>query len=387
MTLLDTTTTTSQGVLAAVGGLAPTIADRAAEIEAARRVPSDLLGELMATGCFRVLLPSSHGGSGADLPTAMRVFEGLAQADASVGWTVMIGATSWCDLTGLPRATFDGLFAPGPDVIMAGVFNPTASIAPVAGGYRVNGRWSFASGCEHADWLFGNCIERVIDGVPQFRVAVFAPDQVVIEDTWAVSGLCGTGSHHFRVDDVVVSGERTFMPLADEPCLDEPVVNIPPPALFSLGIASVAIGVAQGALHDIVALAVDKTPLLANGPLASNPLFQLELAIADTELRAARALLYETAEAAWATASGTAPFDLEERARIRATAVWATERASAVVGAAYRSGGGSSVYTDCPLQRRLRDIQAVTQHFLVKRDTLTTAGAILAGQDVQVMVF
>ena len=67
--------------------------------------------------------------------------------------------------------------------------------------------------------------------------------------------------------------------------------------------------------------------------------------------------------------------------------MWATERAAAVVTTAYRSGGGSSVYADCPLQRRLRDIHAVTQHFLVKRDTLTTAGAILAGQDVEVMVF
>jgi alkylation response protein AidB-like acyl-CoA dehydrogenase len=78
---------------------------------------------------------------------------------------------------------------------------------------------------------------------------------------------------------------------------------------------------------------------------------------------------------------------LEERARIRAAAAWATDRAAAVVDIAYRSGGGSSVFADCPLQRRLRDIHAITQHFLVKRDTLTTAGAVLAGQDVDLMVF
>ncbi|MGH9117717.1 MAG: acyl-CoA dehydrogenase family protein [Acidimicrobiales bacterium] len=177
------------------------------------------------------------------------------------------------------------------------------------------------------------------------------------------------------------------MALADEPCLDTPIVHIPPPALFSLGIASVAVGIAQGALDDITALAAGKVPLLAHAPLAANPLFQLELATADTELRAARALLYETAAGAWETATSTAPFTLEERARIRAAAAWATERAAAVVTTAYRSGGGSSIYADCPLQRRLRDIHAVTQHFLVKRDTLTTAGAILAGQDVQVTVF
>jgi indole-3-acetate monooxygenase len=387
MTLLNRATTTVQDVVEAAGALTSGIGDRAAEIEAARQIPSDLIDGLLAAGCFRVLLPASHGGIGADLASAMRVFETLARADASVGWTAAIGATSFCDLAGLPRPTFDEIFAPGADVVVAGAFNPTASITAVAGGYLVNGRWSFASGCRHADWLFGNCIEGVVDGVPQLRVAIFSPDQVVIEDTWTVSGLCGTGSHHFRVDDVVVATERTFVPLVDEPCLDETVVNVPPPAMFSLAIASVAIGIARGALHDVVALAVDKTPMLDHGPLATNPLFQLELATADTELRAARALLYETAEAAWATASGMVPFDLEQRARIRAAAVWVTERAAAVVAFAYRSGGGSSIYATSPLQRRLRDIHALTQHFLVKRDTLTTAGAIFAGQDVEVMVF
>ena len=81
------------------------------------------------------------------------------------------------------------------------------------------------------------------------------------------------------------------------------------------------------------------------------------------------------------------PFTLPQRARLRAAAVWATARAVAVVEAAYRAGGGSSIYADCPLQRRLRDVHAVTQHFLVKRDTLTTAGAILAGQDVSPPIF
>lgn len=394
MTTVDQRTMTAQGVLDATRELASTIAGRAAEIESARRVPRGLLDELIGAGCFRMLMPSSHGGLGADLPSVMRVIESLARADASVGWTVMIGGGSWVDLTGLPRATFDALFA-APDVIVAGAINPSGSIAAVPSGYRVTGRWSFASGCEHADWLYGNCIEHSIegstagevDGAPRMRIAVFAPREVSIEDTWTVSGLCGTGSHHFRVADVVVPAERTLNPLADDACIDEPIVRIPVPALLSLQIASVAIGAAHGALDDILAIAAQKVPLFAGAPLAANPLFQVELATADTELRAARALLYEAAESAWATAADGASFSLQQRARLRAAAVWVTARAAAVVEAAYRAGGGSSIYADCPLQRRLRDVNAVTQHFLVKRDTLTTAGAILAGQDVNPAIF
>jgi alkylation response protein AidB-like acyl-CoA dehydrogenase len=78
---------------------------------------------------------------------------------------------------------------------------------------------------------------------------------------------------------------------------------------------------------------------------------------------------------------------MEQRARGRASAVWAVDRAISVITTAYRAGGGSSLYSDCPLQRRLRDIHALAQHFVVRRDTLVTAGAILAGQDVQLTVF
>jgi alkylation response protein AidB-like acyl-CoA dehydrogenase len=387
MTLMDQRTMTPQTVHDDVRELSPTITARAAEIERARRVPRDLLDQLTAAGCFRLLLPRSHHGLETELPTAMRVFEMLARADASVGWTVMIGSGSWCDLAGLPRASFDALFPRDHDVIVAGAFNPTGSIEALDGAYRVSGRWSFASGCEHATWIFGNCVEGVVDGVPQLRIAVFSPDQVVIEDTWHVSGLAGTGSHHFHVDGVVVPANRTVAPLADEPCLDEPILRIPPAPAFSLGIASVAVGIAQGALDDITALATGKVPLLAPAPLAANPLFQSELATADTALRAARALLYETADSTWAGAVGRSPLELTTRARIRATAVWVTEQAAAVVDMAYRAGGGSSIYMDCALQRRFRDIHALAQHFLVRRDTMTTAGAILAGQDVEIMVF
>jgi indole-3-acetate monooxygenase len=380
-------THTVEALIEAARRLAPIVARRAAEVERTRRTPRDLLDALVAAGCFRVLRPASHGGLGADLPSGMKIFEALARADASVGWTVMIGGTSWIDLAGLPRATFDELFTSGHTGIVAGVFSPAGSITAAGDAYRVTGRWSFATGCEHADWLFGNNIERFDDEVPRLRLAVFAPDQVSIEDTWYVSGLSGTGSQHFHVDNVLVPSDRTLVPLVDEPCIDAVIARIPPPALLSLSIASVAVGIGQGALDDIIELATDKTPLLAESTLARNGHFQLELANADTALRAARALLYETAEWVWATAARGAPLSLRDRARIRAAAVWATNHATEVVTRAYRAGGSSSVYASSPLQRRLRDVNALTQHFLVRQDTLTTAGAILAGQDVSVAVF
>jgi alkylation response protein AidB-like acyl-CoA dehydrogenase len=389
MTTTTTRTSTDDPaqVLATAEQLAPRITAGALAVEAARRIPPDLLDALVSAGCFRILVPRSHGGLGADLATGMQLNETLARADGSVGWTVMIGAAAWGDLAALPRPSFDALFSQGPDILAAGAFNPTGRIVADDGGYRVSGRWGFASGCEHANWIFANSVEGVMDGMPQLRVAVFSPDQVTIEDTWNVSGLCGTGSHHFRADDVFVPADRTFRPLVDHPSIDEPIVRIPPPSIIPLLISSVALGIARGAIDDIVGLAAEKVPMLAPAPLATDPVFHLDLASADTELRAARALVYELTEEVWAAALAGEDLSMDLRARVRAGGVWCATRTAAVVDAAYRSGGGSSLYSGSPLQRRLRDIHALTQHFLVRRNTLVTAGAILAGQDVDVMLF
>lgn len=376
---------TADDVADAVTRLAPTINAMAAEIETARRLPDDLLADLKDAGCLRMLLPPSHGGIGVTLPEAMRVFAALSRADASVAWTVANCSGAWCDFAGLPRATFDAVFS-GADVTVAGVFAPCGVADRVDGGYRVNGRWGFASGCLHADWLYGNCLEDV-DGLRRMRTVVFPVSEIAIEDTWTVSGLCGTGSHHFTADEVFVPIARTCATLEAEPCVDVPLVRIPTPPLFALAITSIALGVAQGAVDDILELAGGKTPLLAPAPLAANPLFQNQLANADTDLRAARGLADKEACAAWAAAVGRTPFTMEHRARIRATAAWATARATAVVAFAYHAGGGSALYAGNPLQRRLRDIHAITQHFLVKPDTMTTVGAVLAGQDVDLPVF
>ena len=98
-------------------------------------------------------------------------------------------------------------------------------------------------------------------------------------------------------------------------------------------------------------------------------------------------LLYADAADAWGTAVAGAEFTPEHRARMRSVITWAATTAAAVVDMAYHAGGGSSIYAANPLQRRFRDVHAITQHFLVKLDTFTTAGAVLAGAEADLTVF
>jgi alkylation response protein AidB-like acyl-CoA dehydrogenase len=368
-------------ISAAVRDLAPAIAARAGEIESARRIPADLVAELKAAGCFRALVPRSHGGAELDLPTAARILTELARADGSVGWTVMIGSAAPLLLGQLPRAAFDDIYAGGPDVVVAGAFNPTGVATPTDGGFRVTGQWAFASGCQHADWFVAHCF--VDDGrQPPVRMMVLPAGDVEIKDTWSVAGLCGTGSHDFVVNSVFVPDARTFSIFADEPSLDGPLWRIPELSASTLAFGHVAIGIAEGALRDITEVAIEKVRFTDATHVAGKPLFQHDLGEAEALLRAARALLHDEARSAWATAASGEPFTDEQRARIRSAMVWVSRAASTVVDRAYEAGGAGSLYSHSPLQRRLRDIRALNQHVALKGEVFTMAGAVLTGQAV-----
>ena len=153
-------------------------------------------------------------------------------------------------------------------------------------------------------------------------------------------------------------------------------------------IAGVALGVAQGALDDILAIAAAKVPLLAGAPLATNP--HVPVRARHGRHRAARRPRTALRDGRGGLGIGGGRGAVHDGAAGPGAGrggVGHRPVQSAVVETAYRAGGGGSLYADCPLQRRLRDVHAITQHFLVRPDTLTTAGAVLAGQDVDVPVF
>ena len=207
-------------------------------------------------------------------------------------------------------------------------------------------------------------------------------EQVVILDTWSVSGMCGTGSHDFTLEGAFVPERFTFSLFEEGDHLPGPMGRIPELSFSALGFANVAVGIAEGALGEVTTLASAKVPMLAASTLAGNARFQYQLGEADALLRAATALLDAQVASLWATAAAGEELGPERRARIRGTATWVTTAAAQVVDAAYTAGGGSAIYSASPLQRRWRDVHAITQHFAVKSDMLTTVGAVLAGEDV-----
>ena len=376
----------AERVLSAARELAPSIRARAAEIENARRIPLDLVAELRAAGFFRMLVPRSHGGLEVEYPATIDVLAELAAADGATGWTIMIGSESPQLLALLPRKSFDEIYASGPDVIIAGAFAPQGRATPVDGGHRVTGRWGFASGCQHADWLFGNC--AVVDPAapapdgsspPSLRCALTRASDWTIHDTWRTAGLRGTGSHDIEALDLFVPTERSFVLFGGVPTLPGPLFQAPL-LQASLHIGAVALGIAEGALADLVAFAgTKKKRLYASTSLSDSALFQHRLGHAEADLLAARALLRERAEQLWSKAQA-GNVDLPFAPRVLQSSAWVAETAARVVDACYTAAGGSALYESSPLQRRLRDIHTLTQHASLQDTVFTNAGAALLGR-------
>jgi alkylation response protein AidB-like acyl-CoA dehydrogenase len=377
----DCTGADAERLLAEIRRLALEIAGRGDEIEAARRVPLDLIDTLKSIGAFRLFVPRSHGGLELDLPTGLRLIQALARIEGSVGWATMIGNGGSLFAPLLSRQMFERIYRDGSNPILAGSIAPVGTAEATYAGWRVNGRWPFASGCQHADWLAGFCVMAEDGkplpgdgGRPWVRGFLLPTRDWQIEDTWHVMGLKGTGSHHIVLDDAIVQEAHFFDFEKGTPCVAGPLYQAPAHFL-PLFHGAFSVGVAEAALDDLLALANSgRQQLKAAVPLRDSEIFHYELGRVSAELRAARAVLEAQVASHWRHAlAGT----LREEVLLTEgtqTAIWVSAACVRVADACFALAGGSAIYDSSPLQRRMRDLRAANLHAAVHQRHHAVAG-------------
>jgi alkylation response protein AidB-like acyl-CoA dehydrogenase len=370
--------------LAIAEGLQAELRRRGDEVEQARRLPPDLSRRFAEAGFYRMCVPLAYGGL--ELPPAdtMRTIEAVARADGSCAWCVFIGATSGSVLAVLAPEAAREIFH-HPEILLAGVFAPQGRAVATEAGFQVSGRWAWGSGSENADWVMGGCqvirdgaVERAKSGAPRSRMMIAPADQIEFLDTWHVTGLCGTGSTDFAMNDVFVPQRRAAGLGIDGP-LARPLYAFPQFGLLALGIAAVAMGLARAAIDELVSVAGAKTPQGSSRPLALRSAAQSDVSKAEALLRSARALYYETIGSAWETARADGVIGTEQRRDLRLATTHATRASAAAVDLMYELGGGTSVYRRSPLQRIFRDVHVATQHMMVGPSTLELTGRLFLG--------
>lgn len=369
----------------AARAIASDLAERASEMEDVRRLPADLAADMAAAGFFRLVTPASLGGIEATPRQIVETVEVLAEANASAGWCVMIGATTALNAAYMDHDTAAQIYS-DPSIITGGVFAPMGKAIDEGDHYRVSGRWQWGSGSANCSWLCGGAMifkndemQRLENGMPDNRMMIFPASDARLHDTWHVAGLKGTGSGDISVEDIIVPKDRSVSLISDMPVESGPLYAFPAFGLLALGVCAVGLGNARGALESVKQLASQKRAQGSSKTLSEKQVIQVEISKLEAALRSARAYLFDEIDKTWVVAEATGEIPLERRADLRLACTHMTRTAADVVRGAYDIGGGAALFLENDLQRRLRDAHAITQHIATAPGTYEQTGRIILG--------
>jgi indole-3-acetate monooxygenase len=379
-------------ILHAAISLAPQIAAAGEQFEQTRRIPPSIAKAMKDAGIFGMAMPSAWSGPELDPLTQFRVIETLAMADGSVGWCAMIG----CD-SGYLSAFLDQNVARAmyPDIWVAtgAAATPTGKASRVPGGYRVEGRFPFVSGCHHSEWVWLGCIVHEGDapradakGVPETRQCFLRVSQCEILDTWYTMGLRGTGSNDILVRNVFVPEEQTFS-FQDPALVKRPGPLHVFPYLFIAKGPAAALGIARHAIDALIESATTRPArrytlgdgLEAPKVLRDEVFVQEAAGRADTLLASVRAYYLDEMGTLWETlVAGKPPSDVQ-LARFTTAHAHIIGVCVDVVQLAFKAAGATAVYAKGPFDRCLRDILTMNQHVAGTLRTYEMAGRLLLG--------
>ena len=357
-------------LLAAVDGIAETLRASGPKSEELGTLAPDAVSALRETGMFRLKLAAAMGGAEADPVTEMLVLEALAYNDFASGWCTMVGATGIASLgTFLPPAGLERVFANGHVPTASITFFPAGRAVREGDGYRVNGRWRFNSGINHAEWVVAGTVvegtEAENGGRPLVIFSTFPKKDVTLHDNWGgVVGLRGTGSCDFSIENYYLPKEMGFVwdLLQPKPLRGGPSYLFPPFAYVAKEHGSVAIGAARRALDELIKLATTTRGMFRSSKLDERQVVHRFIGAADLKLRAARALLHERYEQLFAVAEAGKIPDGAMVADVRAAAVYATDIAVETVTNAFHFAGNTGLHHPHVIGRLLRDLNTAGLH-------------------------
>jgi alkylation response protein AidB-like acyl-CoA dehydrogenase len=393
---------THDEVLARVDALVPRLRERAEETERLRRIPESTMVELKEAGIFKILAPKGVGGYGMGLETYVEVVRRLAQGCPSTAWNVGHLIEHVWMLARWPQAAQDEVFAAGPAPLAAATGAPPGAAEKVPGGFRITGRWSFASGVLHSQWAL-LAVEHDRPGHNKVRLQCLVPiGDVEVLDTWHTAGLRGTGSNDIHAETLFVPDSRTLewtlLAAADNPgsrIHPDPLIHTPMATLLNIVAPSTALGAAEHALdlfrEQMLKRKVKNT---VENRQADSPLAQARFAQAYGLVTTAR---LQWAEAARLVAAshrrqpGTRPgegLSEEERSQYRLSFALSGEASAQAVSMIMAGSGGSAHRLSHPLQRIQRDVNVLLNHPTLATDPiLEQAGRGLLGLGLTVASF
>ena len=366
----------------AIRSLLPRVRARAAECERARTVPAETVAELRELGFYKLVLPSAYGGYEQDFAILAELMMELAGACASTAWVCgLLAAHQWMVGTFPAQAQRD-VWRTNPDATFCGSYAPVNEAVPDAGGFRLSGRWGFASGCDNSQWaICGARLPATADRAAQPAFLLVPASDYAIEDTWDVIGLAGTGSKTLVLKDVFVPEYRVLL-FADAASGRTPGSRVYSNRLYAVPVychvsaclAATAIGAAAGAVDDFIAATGGRVTRGSvtggNNQMAEFPTVQIKLADAAASVDAARTILLRDLEAIAAEVRQNGHGSVQQRIVNRRGQSFAVNLAVRAVDILNAATGGNGLAMSNPVQRAWRDVNAVARHVSLNWDSV-----------------
>jgi 3-hydroxy-9,10-secoandrosta-1,3,5(10)-triene-9,17-dione monooxygenase len=361
---------TAGEVLDAVRELLPGLRERAQETEDLRRVPDENMKALQDTGFFRLLQPARFGGVEASPVDFYRGVRLIASACGSTGWvSSVLGVHPW-QLGLYDDRAQQEVWGVESSTLISSSYAPMGRAKPTEGGFTFSGRWSFSSGCDHAQWIFLGGLVLGEDGSPtDFRTFLLPRSDYEIVDVWDTIGLRGTGSNDIVVQDVFVPEYRTLSFMDTGRCYGPgqeqnaaPLYKLPFAMVFSNSISVPVIGMATGAYESYVDWTRERVRASTGGKAKDDSFNQLRIAEAASSIDAAVLSIERNIDEALALATAGEKIPMPLRVRARRDQVNATGAAIHAIDRLFESAGGRALKAGTPIQRFWRDAHAGRVH-------------------------
>ncbi len=348
----------------------------AAKAEANRQLAPESVRAMADAGLWRLLAPAHRGGAEAGLRTHVDSLFRVAAVDPAAGWVQMVSnAHAYIVGNFDPRCQAE-VWADSADVCIPGTLASQGKATRVDDGWTLNGRWQFASGVDHGDWLMIGARADELPGSPTPMLHVIVPkDDVTVDDTWHTLGLRGTGSKDLVAESVFVPDYRSMPTKAlfdgesehgegGKTYFNRVSVLV----CLSIQLASAVVGMAEGALALYVERTSARREVYTGASKAENPGAQLRIAESRTELHLARILIQNAADRCDKVAETGERLTIDERAELKWHAAYAVELARRATDRVFASAGAHGVYNDSLLQARYRDVNTACHHAIVDFD-------------------
>ena len=368
--------TSHEHLLAWARGMVPVLRERATEAEQRRELPPATIGDALDADLFRMVIPREIGGWGLGLRSLADSTRILAQGCVSTAWTLsFLVMHNWFVVRG-PAAARDEVFAERGFALVPCPLAPTGVAERADSGYVVSGRWQWATGVQHGDWVMVNSRVEGEDGRPRSVFCLLPIDDIDVVDVWQTSGMRATGSNDVVVDRAVVPETRTITAnelRGDDPpgarLLSDPFVGYPFTPVLALVAAAPALGGAEAATDHFRASVQGRVlPYSLNERQLEQPAAQMRLAEALATVHAARLVWDDAVDRLIADQdAGRSPAPAE-RGRYRLAAAHVVRLSLQAVSTIIEGSGASVHFAGAPLGRIHRDLVTLKGHVVFDWD-------------------